>query len=245
MVNAISPGWVDTQMSVEGIDGIAKATGKSKEATLDEQMRVVPLRKMSEPREVAGLVRYLVSESQVSITGRSFDFNNWADGLARLSSWFLGTKIALLPVAFNHATEGIPMAKRLNKTPSTSTDAQPVTRKMLQVVRREVKSEIRALSLKMDSKFKELDSKFFNIDSRFTSIDSRFIALDSRFLAIDSRFSEQDSKFLRIESKLEDMSAKIERSNLLFEEQNSNNRIVLDGLQALWQRQTRLEQRLP
>ena len=78
LVNAICPGWVDTQMSVEGIDGIAKASGKSKEATLDEQMRVVPLRKMSEPREVAELVRYLVSESQISITGQSFDINNGA-----------------------------------------------------------------------------------------------------------------------------------------------------------------------
>ena len=78
LVNAICPGWVDTEMSVEGIVGIAKATGKSTEVTLDDQMRLVPLRKMCEPREVAGLVRYLVSDAQISITGQSFDINNGA-----------------------------------------------------------------------------------------------------------------------------------------------------------------------
>ena len=78
LVNAVCPGWVDTQMSVEGIRGIAKATRKSAEVTFEDQMRAVPLRKMSEPREVANLVRYLVSETQISITGQSFDINNGA-----------------------------------------------------------------------------------------------------------------------------------------------------------------------
>jgi 3-oxoacyl-[acyl-carrier protein] reductase len=74
LVNAVCPGWVNTQMAVDGIETFAQATGKSYETTLEEQMQRVPLGKMSEPQEVADLVNYLVSQS--SITGQALDINN-------------------------------------------------------------------------------------------------------------------------------------------------------------------------
>ncbi len=78
LVNAICPGWVDTQMSQEGLEGIAHSSKMSIEAALAEQMKMVPTRKMAQPSEVANLLRYLVSDEQNSITGQCFDINNGA-----------------------------------------------------------------------------------------------------------------------------------------------------------------------
>lgn len=77
---------------------------------------------------------------------------------------------------------------------SRSSD-QPATRKMLSLVRDELKSDIRSLELK----------------------------IEGRFSAVDSRLS---------------------RMELLLEEQNANNRIVLEGLQALWSRQDKIESQI-
>lgn len=76
LVNAICPGWVNTQMSQEGMQGIAKGIGVSVEEFYDMAMQSVPLRKMSEPSEIADLVAYLLH--QQSVTGQTFDINNGA-----------------------------------------------------------------------------------------------------------------------------------------------------------------------
>ncbi|GAB2699930.1 SDR family NAD(P)-dependent oxidoreductase [Mucilaginibacter koreensis] len=73
LVNAICPGWVDTQMSQEGLQGIADGIGISKQEFYDMAMQSVPLRRMSQPEEIAQLVTYLVS--QRSITGQALDIN--------------------------------------------------------------------------------------------------------------------------------------------------------------------------
>lgn len=76
LVNAICPGWVNTQMSQEGMQGIAKGIGVSVEEFYEMAMQSVPLRKMSEPSEVADLIAYLLH--QQSITGQTYDINNGA-----------------------------------------------------------------------------------------------------------------------------------------------------------------------
>jgi NAD(P)-dependent dehydrogenase (short-subunit alcohol dehydrogenase family) len=73
LVNAICPGWVNTDMAQEGLQGIADGIGISKAAFYDIAMQSVPLKKMSEPEEIATLVTYLVS--QTSITGQTIDIN--------------------------------------------------------------------------------------------------------------------------------------------------------------------------
>ena len=47
-VNAICPGWVDTDMAWEGIHGFAEAIGATRDEAYREAMRDVPLRRMSE-----------------------------------------------------------------------------------------------------------------------------------------------------------------------------------------------------
>jgi NAD(P)-dependent dehydrogenase (short-subunit alcohol dehydrogenase family) len=73
LVNAICPGWVNTDMAQSGLQGIADGIGISKSAFYDMAMQSVPLKKMSEPQEIADLVAYLLK--QTSITGQTIDIN--------------------------------------------------------------------------------------------------------------------------------------------------------------------------
>lgn len=73
LVNAICPGWVDTDMAQSGLQGIADSIGISKQEFYDMAMQSVPLRRMSNPEEIAALVAYLLSQS--AITGQAIDIN--------------------------------------------------------------------------------------------------------------------------------------------------------------------------
>jgi NAD(P)-dependent dehydrogenase (short-subunit alcohol dehydrogenase family) len=76
LVNAVCPGWVNTNMAQEGLQGIADGIGISKAAFYDIAMQSVPLKKMSEPEDIAHLVTYLLS--QTSVTGQTIDINGGA-----------------------------------------------------------------------------------------------------------------------------------------------------------------------
>ncbi|MCJ8208178.1 SDR family oxidoreductase [Mucilaginibacter sp. RS28] len=76
LVNAICPGWVDTDMAQSGLQTIADSIGITKGEFYDMAMQRVPLRKMSQPEEIADLVYYLVN--QRSITGQALDINGGA-----------------------------------------------------------------------------------------------------------------------------------------------------------------------
>jgi len=76
LVNAICPGWVDTEMSQQGLQGIADGIGITKDEFYDIAMQSVPLRRMSQPDEIADLVYYLTQ--QRSITGQTIDINGGA-----------------------------------------------------------------------------------------------------------------------------------------------------------------------
>ena len=78
LVNAICPGWVNTDMATQGLKKFAQNTGKSYENVYQEEMGRVLLGKMSEPEEIANLVKFLISQEQSSITGQTIDINNGA-----------------------------------------------------------------------------------------------------------------------------------------------------------------------
>ena len=78
LVNAVCPGWVDTEMARLGLQTFADHQGTSFETVLKEQMSMVPLGKMSAPQEVAALVELLVGGRQTSFTGQTLDMNNGA-----------------------------------------------------------------------------------------------------------------------------------------------------------------------
>ena len=77
-VNAICPGWVDTDMAWQGLDGIAAATGGTREDAYREAMREVPLGRMGQPADIAGTVRWLLSPDARGVTGQAIDQNGGA-----------------------------------------------------------------------------------------------------------------------------------------------------------------------
>lgn len=77
-LNAICPGWVDTEMSREGIEALAASLEVPFDDALGEAMREVPMGRMSTPEEIAGVVAWLLSADARTITGQGVDVNGGA-----------------------------------------------------------------------------------------------------------------------------------------------------------------------
>jgi len=65
-VNAICPGWVETEMARQGWLRFG-----SVEAGRDAAAKMAPLRRVLEPEEIAGLAAYLASDDARSVTGQA------------------------------------------------------------------------------------------------------------------------------------------------------------------------------
>jgi NAD(P)-dependent dehydrogenase (short-subunit alcohol dehydrogenase family) len=77
-VNAVCPGWVDTQMAREGLEGMAQAMGITFDAAHALAMQQVPLGRMGQPADVAGLVAWLLTDDARGVTGQALDMNGGA-----------------------------------------------------------------------------------------------------------------------------------------------------------------------
>lgn len=77
-VNAVLPGWVETSMALEGLAGMAQALQTTVEDARRIALEAVPLRRMGQPEDVAGLVAWLLSPDARGVTGASLDINNGA-----------------------------------------------------------------------------------------------------------------------------------------------------------------------
>ena len=76
LVNAITPGWVETEMAKAGIQLLANRSGATYEESFNEQMGYVPTGRISQPVEIAAFVEFMFSGNQNSITGQALDINN-------------------------------------------------------------------------------------------------------------------------------------------------------------------------
>jgi len=70
-VNAICPGWVETEMAREGFRQIGRKAGKSIDEARQLAAKMAPLGRVLEASEVAGLAAYLASEDAKSVTGQA------------------------------------------------------------------------------------------------------------------------------------------------------------------------------
>jgi NAD(P)-dependent dehydrogenase (short-subunit alcohol dehydrogenase family) len=77
-VNAICPGWVDTDMAWQGLDLLAEAIGGTRDDAYEQAMSEVPLRRMSRPEDIAGTVAWLLSPDSSGVTGQAIDHNGGA-----------------------------------------------------------------------------------------------------------------------------------------------------------------------
>ncbi len=64
-VNTINPGWVETELGLKSIE--------ESEFSLEETLDTIPQKRFVKPEEVAGLVKYLISEDAKGVTGQSIN----------------------------------------------------------------------------------------------------------------------------------------------------------------------------
>jgi NAD(P)-dependent dehydrogenase (short-subunit alcohol dehydrogenase family) len=72
-VNAICPGWVDTEMAAQGMRLGAAATGQTFEQFRQRAIGAVPIKRIIQPEEVAQLVRFLAAPESSAITGQTYN----------------------------------------------------------------------------------------------------------------------------------------------------------------------------
>jgi NAD(P)-dependent dehydrogenase (short-subunit alcohol dehydrogenase family) len=68
-VNAVCPGWTDTEMARTGLDLLAQGMGVAFEEAKKTALAQVPLGRMVTPEEVAGLCAFLASDAAAAMTG--------------------------------------------------------------------------------------------------------------------------------------------------------------------------------
>jgi 3-hydroxybutyrate dehydrogenase len=74
-VNAICPGYVDTEMVSRGIEQITKKTGRSAEEALDALKKMSPQNRLVTPEEVAALALLLASDEGRGINGQGINID--------------------------------------------------------------------------------------------------------------------------------------------------------------------------
>jgi NAD(P)-dependent dehydrogenase (short-subunit alcohol dehydrogenase family) len=74
-VNAICPGYVDTEMTRRGIENIAKKTRLSADEAMESIKKMSPQNRIVEPEEVAALALLLASEEGRGINGQAINID--------------------------------------------------------------------------------------------------------------------------------------------------------------------------
>lgn len=72
-VNAICPGYVDTDMTTRAIENITKKTGIQAEYAMDSIKKMSPQNRLVEPEEVAALASLLASDEGRGINGQAIN----------------------------------------------------------------------------------------------------------------------------------------------------------------------------
>ncbi|MEL7372002.1 MAG: SDR family oxidoreductase, partial [Myxococcota bacterium] len=70
-VNAICPGWVDTDLLDGALQNIAAKTKGTKAAARQRIEAMIPMGKILTPDEIAGLLAYIVSPAARHLTGQA------------------------------------------------------------------------------------------------------------------------------------------------------------------------------
>lgn len=64
-VNTINPGWVDTELGKDSIN--------ESDFTTEEILDCIPQKRFVDPKEIAGMIKYLISDDAKGITGQSIN----------------------------------------------------------------------------------------------------------------------------------------------------------------------------
>lgn len=77
-VNAICPGYVDTEMTAHAVENIQAKTGRTADAALEAIKRMSPQQRLITPEEVAALALLLASEEGGGINGQAINVDGGA-----------------------------------------------------------------------------------------------------------------------------------------------------------------------
>ena len=64
-INTINPGWVETDLGLNSVE--------DSEFEKDEIIDCIPQRRFVEPKEIADMVKYLISQEAKGVTGQSIN----------------------------------------------------------------------------------------------------------------------------------------------------------------------------
>lgn len=70
-VNAVCPGYTDTELVARSVENIMQSTGRSRDEAMAELLSVNPQRRLITPEEVADTVLWLCGRNAASITGQA------------------------------------------------------------------------------------------------------------------------------------------------------------------------------
>ena len=70
-VNAVCPGFTDTEIVAESVARIVAKTGRTAEVALAELANFNPQRRLIDPREIADAVAWLCNPASRSVTGQA------------------------------------------------------------------------------------------------------------------------------------------------------------------------------
>ena len=74
-VNAVAPGWVDTAMATEGIEGMAKALGLTPDQARHKAEAVVPVGRFFQPEEIAHGIGWLLNPANTMQVGQCLNLD--------------------------------------------------------------------------------------------------------------------------------------------------------------------------
>lgn len=74
-VNAICPGWTDTDMLASAVSNISGRTGKTPEQARDLLAQMNPMKRLVTPEEVAALCVFLASPHAQTVTGAAYSMD--------------------------------------------------------------------------------------------------------------------------------------------------------------------------
>lgn len=74
-VNAVAPGWVDTDMATQGIEGMAKGMGISPELARKKAEAVVPVGRFFQPEEIAHGIGWLLNPANTMQVGQCLNLD--------------------------------------------------------------------------------------------------------------------------------------------------------------------------
>ncbi len=75
-VNAVCPGWVETEMAQADLSRTAKETGCSVSEAREDALQGIPLKRFVKADEVAALICWLISKDAAAVTGQAYNISS-------------------------------------------------------------------------------------------------------------------------------------------------------------------------